>query len=103
MGGRGDRRAVALRLAAFPTRSFIESGSGNLFSYYETPALLLLLGEPALALDYLERYAAVEPAPEWPMMVPALDPIRCEPRFVALIKSMKTIDPRSAGLCSGKG
>jgi adenylate cyclase len=101
LAGRGDRRAVAERLAAFPTLSYVDRGSGSLFSYYETPAVLVMLGEPALALDYLERHSAAEPAAEWPLMVPALDPIRCEPRFKALIKKQNTVDPHAARVCKG--
>ena len=55
LAGHGDRRATARRLAAFPVRSYLEPGSGNIFSDGETPALLMLLGAPDLALDYLER------------------------------------------------
>ncbi len=83
--GRGDRQATAQRLAAFSARSALDPTSGNIFTTAETPALLVLLGAPELALDYLER-SADEPESttnlvEWPMMLPALDPIRCTPRF----------------------
>jgi hypothetical protein len=81
--GRGDRRAAAKRLAAFSGRSVIDPTSGNLFTKAQTPALLLVPGAPELALDYLERSAgepeSVTDLPEWPMMLPALDAIRCKP------------------------
>jgi tetratricopeptide (TPR) repeat protein len=102
--GRGDRRATAQRLAAFTGRSSLDPTSGNIFGTAETPALLVLLGAPDLALDYLER-SVDEPEntatpPEWPMMLPALDPIRCTPRFKALVERLKTRDPRAATVCA---
>jgi hypothetical protein len=101
--GRGDRRATAQRLAAFSGRSSIDPTSGNIFGTAETPALLVLLGAPDLALDYLERSVdepnSTNTIPEWPMMLPALDPIRCTPRFEALVQRLKTRDPRAATVC----
>lgn len=103
--GRGDRRMVAQRLAAFSGRSALDPTSGNIFATAEMPALLVLLGVPDLALDYLER-SVDEPEstatpPEWPMMLPALDPIRCTPRFKSLIKRLNTRDPRATTACGG--
>jgi TolB-like protein/Tfp pilus assembly protein PilF len=104
--GRGDRRVAAQRLAAYTGRSSLDPTSGNIFSNAETPALLVLLGAPDLALDYLER-SVDEPEssatlPEWPMMLPALDPIRCTPRFKALVERLKTRDPRAATVCADR-
>jgi TolB-like protein/Tfp pilus assembly protein PilF len=104
--GRGDRRATAQRLATFSARSALDPTSGNSFTTSETPALLVLLGAPELALDYLER-SVDEPEsttdpPEWPMMLPALDPIRCTPRFRALVERLKTRDPRAATVCADR-
>jgi TolB-like protein/Flp pilus assembly protein TadD len=103
--GRGDRRAAAQRLGAFTGRSSLDPTSGNIFATAETPALLVLLGAPDLALDYLER-SVDEPEntatpPEWPMMLPALDPIRCTPRFKELVQRLNTRDPRAATVCAG--
>jgi TolB-like protein/Tfp pilus assembly protein PilF len=100
----GDQRATAQRLAAFSGRSALDPTSGNVFTTAETPALLVLLGAPELALDYLER-SADEPESttnllEWPMMLPALDPVRCTPRFKALVERLKTRDPRAATVCA---
>ena len=56
---------------------------------------------PELAIDYLET-SAVNPGnspAEWAMMLPALDPIRCTPRFKALVQKLKTSDPRAATVC----
>ena len=102
LAGRGDRRAVAERLAAFPTLAYLEPGSGSIYTYYETPAVLVMLGEPGLALDYLERHATQETTAEWPLMIPALDPIRCEPRFTALITKLKTVDLHAARVCRAR-
>jgi hypothetical protein len=37
------------------------------------------------------------------VLMPSLDPIRCEPRFVAAVERMHLVDHRAAGLCTGKG
>jgi TolB-like protein/Tfp pilus assembly protein PilF len=104
LAGHGDRRAVAQRLAAYSGRSSVDPASGNIFGTSETPALLVLLGAPDLALTYLER-SVDEPESnstlaEWPIMLPALDPIRCTPRFETLVKRLKTRDPRAATVCA---
>jgi TolB-like protein/Tfp pilus assembly protein PilF len=98
--GRGDRRGLARRLAAYPSRSWLDPRSGTIFGPYETPALLVLLGEPAIALDYLERDATeVGNTVEWPLMMAALDPIRCDPRFIALVKARNVSDVRAVQVC----
>jgi TolB-like protein len=104
LAGRGDRRAVALRLAAHTGRSSLDPDSGNAFGTVEATVLLILLGAPDLALDYLER-SVDHPEnnvalPEWAMMLPTLDPIRCMPRFKMLIERLKTRDPRAATVCA---
>jgi len=101
--GRGDRHAFALRLAAVSHRSWMEPGSPNLFASDDTPVLLVMLGERDLAQQYLERLAgAADGYPERTMMLPALDPIRCDPRFVALTGRLKMADPRAAKVCARK-
>ena len=35
-------------------------------------------------------------------MLPTMDPIRCDPRFVAVVQRMKTTDPHAAKVCAGK-
>jgi hypothetical protein len=104
LDGLGDRKGFARRLLAFPARSWRDPGSGNLFSDSEVPVLLVLLGEPGLALDYVDRASRnslVELA--WGVLMPSLDPIRCEPRFVAAVDRLKVVDYRAALLCAGKG
>ena len=99
--GHGDRRAVARQLAAFSARAWIDQGSGTIFGTADTPPILVLLGEPGLALDYLERVAPeTSSGAEWGMAMPTLDPIRCQPRFVALAKQIKFDDRRAVETCS---
>ena len=101
--GHGDRHALALRLAAFTVQSAYQPGSGNVFESYERPALLILLGEPKLALALLERLVGEDGSyADWAVMMPALDPIRCDPRFVAVVKQLKTFDPHYAKVCGGR-
>ena len=102
--GRGDRRAMAQRLGAFGLQSSSDPDSGNIFQNYEMPLLMVLLGEQEQALAHLERVEREETlsAPEWAIMVPVLDPIRCDPRFVAVVAKLKTTDPHFAKVCAGK-
>ncbi len=101
LAGRADRRALAQRLAAFELGSHLDPASGNALDSPDVAIVLALLGEYALALDHLERQnegaglLSVE-------MIPVMDPIRCDPRFVALIERSGAIDPRHASVCSGR-
>jgi adenylate cyclase len=102
--GRADRQAFARRLADFPINSNLDRGSGNALPGDVVPPILVLLGERELALDYLERLAEVPNGyAEWTIMLPVLDPIRCEPRFVAVVERLKTTDPHAATVCAGQG
>ena len=100
LNGRGNRQSLAARLAAFPFRSHLEPDSGNIFSDSEIPGLLMLLGAPDAAIDYLERNSS-EPfaSLDWAMMLPALDPIRCGLRFRAVQKKLSINDLRAAKQC----
>jgi len=104
LDGRSDRKAFARRLVAFPARSWRDPGSGNLFSDSEVPMLLILLGEPGLALDYVDRASRSSQIDlAWGVLMPSLDPIRLEARFVAAVDRIKVVDYRAATLCAGKG
>jgi len=104
LDGRGDRKAFARGLLAFPERSWKDPGSGNLFGDLDVPVLLMLLGEPGLALDYVDRASRGNQIDlAWGVMMPSLDPIRCEPRFVAAVERMHLVDARAVRLCTGQG
>ncbi|HJU08566.1 MAG TPA: hypothetical protein VJ727_08820, partial [Rhodanobacteraceae bacterium] len=66
--------------------------------------IIVQLGEPELALGYLEREAqtGINGYADWAMMLPAVDAIRCEPRFIAAVKQMKTTDPYYDKVCGAK-
>ncbi len=101
--GRGNRHALALRLAALPHYSKTDPSSGNAFSAYTLPSVLMLLGEGDLALDFMERIVDDFGADvNWAVLPAAMDPIRCQPRFRALIKRIGAIDSRAAKVCVGK-
>lgn len=101
--GRGDVRAVARALASAPIRGTSDPEAGVLFTAGETPSLLVLLGEPDLAISYLERLAAREgSSPEWAILPPPLDPVRCDARVVAIMKRGGAVDPRAGKVC-GRG
>jgi len=98
--GRGDGRALARHLVALPLLSSSDAESGVLFANFELPSLLVLLGENELALQVLERGAtAPYGQPEWGMMPPMVDPIRCDPRFVAAADALHFVDFRRAEVC----
>jgi hypothetical protein len=64
---------------------------------------IVMLGERELALDSLERIVAEGGGyADWAIMLPAMDPIRCEPRFVAVVKKMRTTDSYYAKVCQAK-
>ena len=101
--GRGDKHALAVRYSGLAVASSMDHASGNALIPWDIPIVLVLLGERGLALGYLERFA-VESSDnaQRAVMLPALDPIRCEPRFVAVVKQLKTTDPYFAKVCAGK-
>jgi len=102
--GRADRHAFARRLADFPINSYLDRGSGNALPGDVVPAVLMLLGERELALENLERLAGVPNGhAEWTITLPVLDPIRCEPRFMAVVERLRTTDPHAAKVCAGRG
>jgi tetratricopeptide (TPR) repeat protein len=102
--GRADRKAFARRLADFPINSDLDPASGNAFPGDVVLWFLMLLGERELSLDYLERLAA-EPDgyADITIMLPVMDPIRCEPRFAAVVERLKTTDPHAAKVCATRG
>jgi TolB-like protein/Flp pilus assembly protein TadD len=103
LGGRGDRKAFARSLLELPERSWRDPASGNLFSDLDIPVLLMLLGEPGFALEYVDRASRGNPIDlAWGVLMPSLDPIRCEPRFVAAVERMHLVDARAARLCTSK-
>ncbi|HSC12305.1 MAG TPA: hypothetical protein VLC97_15130, partial [Rhodanobacteraceae bacterium] len=68
------------------------------------PIVIMLLGERGLTQDYLERLASREGGlAEWATAVPIMDPIRCDPRFIAMVESLKTKDARAEKVCGEKG
>ena len=102
--GHGDRHAIALRLAHFAPQSAYDPKSDNTFGVYVIPPLLAMLGEPRLVLDNLRPFAATDRSGqvEWAVMMPTLGALHCDPEFVALVKSIKTVDPHYAEFCGKK-
>jgi TolB-like protein/Tfp pilus assembly protein PilF len=103
LAGHADRRALAQRLAALPFNSSLDPASGNILTGYQIAAVLMMLGERELTLTYLEGLAGeLGGVAEWAMILPVMDPIRCDPRFVAIIQRLKTTDPYAAKVCAEK-
>ena len=98
--GVGDRRALALRYASHAVYSSLDAASGNAIHDRDMPEILMLLGEPELALGHFERSATtLDSNAGFVMMLPAMDPIRCLPKFKAVVATLKTVDPHAARLC----
>jgi adenylate cyclase len=89
-------RPMLERLAAAENPS--ASGQGR-----ELVEALAGRGDRELALGYLERLAGeLGGHADWAVILPVMDPIRCDPRFVAIIQRLKTTDPYAAKVCGGK-
>ncbi len=103
LSGKGDRHALAVRMSALPLRSRLGAASGNALEDYQVATVLMLLGEGQLGLDYVDRLSReLGNEMDWAIMSPALDPIRCEPRFRAVVERIKTSDPHEKKVCAGK-
>jgi TolB-like protein/tetratricopeptide (TPR) repeat protein len=103
LAGRADRHELGRRMAALPFNSNVNATSGNALEDQMVAAVLMMLGENALALDFMERMAGnLGNTMDWAVMLPVMDPIRCEPRFVALVTALQTFDPYAAKVCAGK-
>ncbi|MEO6172968.1 MAG: tetratricopeptide repeat protein, partial [Arenimonas sp.] len=102
LSGSADKHTLALKMAALPFNSNVLAGSGNALEDQVVALLLMQLDEHALALDYIERIAGnVGNTMDWAVMLPQMDPIRCEPRFIAVVKKLKTTDPHYTKVCRG--
>ncbi len=99
LAGQGDHQAFARKLAATPDRSWNDPRSGNLFSDWDIPTLLVLLGEKELALQYI-HVASGSTNLAWSMLLPLMDPIRCDPRFKDRVAKLKITDLRADKLCT---
>ncbi len=103
LSGNADKHALAVKMAALPFNSNVEPASGNALEDQIVALILVQLDEHALALDFMERNAAnMGSTMDWAIMLPQMDPIRCEPRFIAVVKKLKTNDPHFAKVCTGK-
>jgi len=103
LSGRKDKRALAVRMAGLTFNSNVEKGSGNALEDQVVALVLMMLDEHALALDYIERNAGnLGSTMDWAAMLPQMDPIGCEARFIAVVKKLKTNDPHHATVCEGK-
>ncbi len=100
---KSSKTDFAQRLAALGFNSKFNPASKNLFEDYDMPSVLILLGEKEITLDYLERFSEIKGNyVDWAIMMPAMDPIRCEPRFIALVNKLKAHDPYFDKICGGK-
>ena len=100
--GRGDRAAVAARLARFGPQSSYDPASGNVFGVYVIPVLLVMLGSPQLVVPNLDAFAMSDRSgqTEWAMMMKSLGTVHCDLAFAALVARVKTKDPYHAALCT---
>jgi adenylate cyclase len=102
LSGKGNGHALAVRMAALPYGSNVAANSGNVFEDQVVAVLLVMLHEPELAMDYMARIAAVPGASiDWAIRLPQMDPLRCQPRFRAIVASLRTTDPAATN-CTGR-
>jgi TolB-like protein/Tfp pilus assembly protein PilF len=99
--GHGDRHAIAVRIAAFKQQSSYDPNSGNVFGVYVVPTVLVLLGEPKLALANVKSFIAVDRSGQtnWALLQMPGE-VHCDPEFAELIKIAKMTDPHHDALCS---
>ncbi|GAA0853935.1 tetratricopeptide repeat protein [Aliiglaciecola litoralis] len=98
--GKADKQQVAKGYASLAFDSHFDPSSDNAITSYFIPTILVMLGEFQLSLDYLERWSVEEGTEQsWAAVFPMLDPVRCEPRFIALVKKVKMHDPHFARVC----
>ena len=72
-------------------------------SQAEVETLIASIGENQLALDFAEKMAGdIGGNITWVVAHPAVDPIRCEPRFKAVMQRLKLTDPHATKVCAGK-
>ena len=99
--GRGDPHDIALRLKAAGSYGYLDLATGHVFSGLEIPALLILLREEDLIFDFIEGVANGDSgATDWGLLLPALDPVRCAPRFVTAARTIRLKDPHAARVCA---
>jgi len=104
LASHGDRHAVATRLAALPSDGNLDPASVTRLEDYQIPGTLILLGENQLALDFFEKIAGeIGGNIAWVAAHPAVDPIRCEPRFKAVMQRLRLTDPHATKVCAGRG
>ncbi len=99
LDGKGDRHAYARKLAATPQLSWNDPASGNMFGDIDLVALLMLLDEKELALRYIDAQDS-RITLAWALLIPKLDPIRCDPRFRAKVEKLKIKDVSADKLCT---
>ena len=98
--GKGDRKAVARRLAASPFQASYMKDSAVVFGEAVTAHLLLKLGAPELAVQRLALALPLRPDQLglniWSINY---DPLRCRPDFKALIERFGIPDRRAETVC----
>ena len=98
--GKGDRKAVARRLAAMPYHAIFDPAQSVAVYDQTLPALLLALGEPELALDRFVLTAEREPKDAMEFFWdPYLDAIRCDAAFQQAAINLKIVDHRATRVC----
>jgi len=103
LSGRADRHALASRYATFDIDSALKQGTGNTLTSYDIAVVIMLLGEHGLTLDYLERLAGEDHGlADWAAQIPIMDPIRCDPRFLAVVENLKMTDAHAAKVCGAR-
>ena len=97
------RATVTRTHAGWPRRrncSWNDPASGNLFGDMDIAALLMLLGEKELALGYIDAQSDSRITLAWALLMPTLDPIRCDASFKAKVARLRIKDLSAGKLCT---
>ncbi len=103
LAGRGDRQVIAVQLSNVTTDVWNDPNSGMPFSNLDIPPMLVLLGDKELVYQFIARQ---EPGTfstlAWTLLMPVMDPVRCDPRFQGPLKKAGLRDLRAEKICKAK-
>jgi TolB-like protein len=103
LAGHGDRHAIAVSLSKATRDDWNNPDSGMPFSNLDIPPMLVLLGEHELVFQFIARQASSTIATlSWVLLIPVMDPVRCDPRFRGVLTKAGLKDLRAVKLCTGK-
>ena len=103
LSGKGDRHAYAVRLSKVTRDVWNDPHSGMPFTNLDIPPMLVLLGENDLVLRFIAgQEVGTLLTLSWSLLMPVMDPVRCDPQFQAVLTRAGLRDTRFDKICMGK-